>query len=84
MLALISIMAWGTVAAAMHLNITTLAAFNGSSVLECWQLNSTLATSSESGTTGAFLSALGDVANMSYTILPAGYDGGRHNAPAAQ
>lgn len=72
------------VASALHFNVTTIAATNGSSTLECWQLKSNLTTSSEAGTTGSLLTALGDVSEMSYTVLPAGFDGGRHNAPSVQ
>lgn len=66
------------------LNITTLAASNGSSTLECWSLSSGFTSSSQAGTTGAKILPLGDLANASYSILPAEFAAGLHNAPNVQ
>lgn len=77
-------LALAAVSAALHFNVTTIAAANGSSTLECWQLATDLTTSAEAGTAGSLLAALGDVSDLSYTVLPAGFDGGRHNAPVVQ
>jgi len=65
------------------LNLTAIAASNGSSVLECWQFPG-FAASAQAGTSGALNLFLGDTANMSYTIIPARFNGGVHTAPAAQ
>jgi hypothetical protein len=66
------------------LNITALSAQNGVSVLECWQLSPGFTTSSQSGTAGASILQLGNVANMSYSVLPPGFNAGLHNAPTEQ
>lgn len=66
------------------LNITTLTASNGSSVLECWALNPGFTSSSQAGTTGAEIMQLGNLANASYSILPAQFAAGLHNAPNVQ
>jgi len=65
------------------LNLTAIAASDGSSVLECWQFPG-FAASAQAGTSGALNLFLGDTANVSYTILPARFNGGLHTAPAAQ
>lgn len=65
------------------LNITAVAATNGSSVLQCWQLPGFM-SSAVAGTAGALNLYLGDMANASYTVLPPRYDGGLHRAPAPQ
>ncbi|KAI0246061.1 hypothetical protein BJV78DRAFT_1286747 [Lactifluus subvellereus] len=66
------------------LNITALTAQNGLSVLECWQILPAFTTSSQTGTAGASILQLGNVANMSYSVLPSGFNGGLHNAPTTQ
>jgi len=66
------------------LNITTLAAVDGSSTLECWQLNAPTIASTEPGTVGLMATALGTAGDVTYKVIPAGYDGGLHNAPAVQ
>lgn len=67
------------------LNVTVLGAQNNISILECWALTSGFETSSEAGTAGSKSLDLGDLGGDStYTILPAGFNGGRHNAPALQ
>lgn len=65
------------------LNLTAIAASNGASVLECWQIGG-FASSAQAGTAGALSLFLGDAANISYTIIPARFNGGVHRAPAAQ
>lgn len=65
------------------LNLTAIAASNGSSVLECWQFPGFVA-SAQAGTSGALNLFLGDTANVSYTILPARFNGGLHTAPTSQ
>ena len=67
-----------------RLNVTTIAAVNGKSTLECWQLSAPLVQSSQAGTSGAVVAQLGETGATSYTLLPAQFDGGLHNAPAVQ
>ena len=70
--------------AQQHLNITALSASNGTSTLECWQLTMPLSVSTEAGTKGSVTQSLGQVANATLSYLPAGFNGGTHNAPSAQ
>ena len=67
-----------------HLNITTIAAASGKSILECWQLSAPFVQSSQAGTSGAAVAQLGETGATSYTLLPPEFDGGLHNAPAVQ
>ena len=67
-----------------HVNLTTTAAENGVSVLQCWQLDAPFITSTEKGTAGSMVTQLGNLANASYSIIPAGSNGGNHVAPAVQ
>ncbi|PSR83815.1 hypothetical protein BD289DRAFT_435236 [Coniella lustricola] len=69
---------------ALNLNITALGAANNASTLECWQMTTPFTISSTAGTSGSASLELGDVTNLTYTVLPAGFDGGLHNAPRAQ
>lgn len=66
------------------LNITAISAQNGSSVLQCWQILPGFTTSSQAGTTGASILQLGNLANMSYSVLPPKFNAGLHNAPTPQ
>jgi len=67
------------------LNVTVLGAQQNHSTLECWALDSGFKTSSEAGTAGAKSLELGELGGDSqYSILPASFDGGRHNAPTLQ
>lgn len=70
------------------LNITTLTAKNGFSVLECWSLVPGFTTSHQAGTSGAASIGIGELGsstvNATFSIIPARFDGGIHNAPAAQ
>jgi hypothetical protein len=70
--------------AALKLNITIIGAFNGASTLECWQMETPFSASTMPGTIGSASALLGDAANITITVLPAGYDGGLHNAPHNQ
>ncbi|ROW14979.1 hypothetical protein VPNG_03465 [Cytospora leucostoma] len=70
--------------AALNLNITAIGASNGSSTLECWQLEEAFSVSSVPGVTGSASALLGDTANITVTVLPAAFDGGLHNAPLNQ
>ena len=66
------------------LNITAISAQNGLSVLECWQILPGFTTSSQAGTAGASILQLGNVANMSYSVIPPKFNAGLHNAPTTQ
>ena len=66
-----------------YLNLTAIAAANGESTLECWQLGP-FASSSVPGTAGALNLFLGDMSNATYTVIPPRFDGGLHTAPAVQ
>ena len=66
------------------LNVTAIWAENGASVFQCWQILPGFTTSSQSGTAGASILQLGAVANITYTVLPPGFNGGLHNAPTEQ
>jgi hypothetical protein len=66
------------------LNITAISAQNGVSVFECWQILPAFTTSTQAGTAGASILQLGNLANMSYSVLPPGFNAGLHNAPNTQ
>lgn len=67
------------------LNVTVLGARHNRSTLECWALQPGFETSDVAGISGSSIVGLGVVdGNVSFTNLPAGFDGGRHNAPALQ
>lgn len=71
-------------AQALNLNITALTGYNNISVLECWQLTEPLAASTVPGRIGSLVLPLGNMANASYGVIPARFDGGLHNAPKKQ
>ncbi|KAJ5160826.1 uncharacterized protein N7482_007830, partial [Penicillium canariense] len=78
-----------TLAAANTLNVTVLGAKDNRSTLECWALEPGFQTSNQAGTSGTEALNLGPIggahaANATYSVIPAGFDGGRHNAPAQQ
>ncbi|PHH91005.1 hypothetical protein CDD83_1983 [Cordyceps sp. RAO-2017] len=64
--------------------VTAITARDGRSTIECWQLDAPVQLSASPGTKGASNTQLGDVDKLAYTVLPADFDGGLHNAPAAQ
>lgn len=67
------------------LNVTVLGARHNRSTLECWALQSGFETSDQPGISGTAALDLGAIGgNASFTVLPAGFDGGRHNAPILQ
>ena len=70
--------------ATAHLNVTVVTASNNISTLECWQLSTPFLRSTQSGTAGSIVLQLGSLANASFSIIPAGTNGGPHNAPAVQ
>ncbi|KAI0898278.1 hypothetical protein F4806DRAFT_493938 [Annulohypoxylon nitens] len=67
-----------------YLNITALTGKNNVSVLECWQLKTPFVTSDIPGIVGTQTLDMGGVSNATYSILPARFDGGLHNAPYKQ
>lgn len=67
------------------LNVTVIGARHNRSTLECWALQPGFKTSDQPGQIGTATLDLGSTGgNASYTVLTAGFDGGRHNAPALQ
>lgn len=69
---------------ALHLNLTALSAANNASVLECWQMDTPFAISTQPGTAGSAQLQLGSTSSLSYSVLPAEFDAGVHNAPSNQ
>ena len=69
---------------ALQLNITALGAANNASTLECWQMDTPFTISTQQGTSGSAQLQLGNTSTMSYSVLPAEYEAGVHNAPANQ
>lgn len=69
---------------ALNLNITALGAANNASTLECWQIDTPFAISTQQGTAGSAQLQLGNTSAVSYSVLPAQFDAGVHNAPANQ
>lgn len=69
---------------ALNLNITALGAANNASTLECWQMDTPFAISTQQGTAGSAQLQLGNTSTISYSVLPAQFDAGVHNAPANQ
>lgn len=69
---------------ALSLNITTIGAANNASTLECWQMDTPFESAAIPGITGSATALIGNAANISYTVLPAAFDGGLHNAPLNQ
>lgn len=72
------------VVVALQLNITALSAAYNASTLECWQMATPFAVSTQPGTVGSAQLQLGNASSISYSVLPALFDAGVHNAPANQ
>lgn len=72
------------VAVALQLNITALSAANNASTLECWQMTTPFTISTQPGTVGSAQLQLGNTSTLSYSVLPAQFNAGLHNAPANQ
>lgn len=66
------------------LNVTAINAHNGQSHFECWSLSAPYFSSTQNGVVGTQASQLGQVTNITYGVIPAGYDSGFHTAPAPQ
>jgi hypothetical protein len=69
---------------ALHLNVTAITARRGNSSFECWQLSAPLQQSNQPGIVGTATTFLGDVNNMTYAVIPAGFDSGYHTVPGNQ
>jgi hypothetical protein len=69
---------------AIHFNLTSISAANGKSTIECWQIQKPFDVSTDPGTAGTMSQQLGDLTNLTFTILPPKFDGGLHNAPFVQ
>lgn len=69
---------------ALQLNITALSAANNASTLECWQMDTPFTISTQKGTAGSAQLSLGNTSTASYSVLPAEFEAGVHNAPANQ
>ncbi|ROW04912.1 hypothetical protein VPNG_07046 [Cytospora leucostoma] len=67
-----------------NLNVTVIGANNGKSRFECWELDAPFMSSTQSGVVGTETTTLGDVANITYNVIPANFDSGLHNAPYSQ
>ncbi|KAI3394397.1 hypothetical protein diail_2809 [Diaporthe ilicicola] len=66
------------------LNVTVIGAAHGKSRFECWELAAPFKSSAQPGIVGSQTLDLGDVANITYNVLPAGFDCGLHAAPFHQ
>ena len=66
-----------------HLNLTAIAAVNGVSILECWQLSAPF-TTGQAGNSSVLITDLGQTGDTSYYFLEAGFNNGLHNAPVVQ
>lgn len=69
---------------ATNLNVTVVGSANGQSRFECWELAAPFISSAQSGIVGTQTTNLGDVTNVTYNVIPAGFDSGVHNAPSFQ
>ena len=72
------------VLAAEYLTLSVTAGVNGVSVIQCWQLESSFAQTFGNSTDFFLTTQLGNLANASYTIFPAGTNYGTHAAPNVQ
>ncbi|KAH9998197.1 hypothetical protein F4779DRAFT_631394 [Xylariaceae sp. FL0662B] len=68
----------------VSLNVTVVGAQDGKSRFECWALSEPFISSDQFGIVGTQTTSLGDVANITYNVIPAGFDSGFHTAPTNQ
>lgn len=54
------------------------------SALQCWQFTTPATVSTDAGTSGSATFTLANTAETVYTVIPARFDGGTHNAPVPQ
>ncbi|KAK6952451.1 hypothetical protein Daesc_006988 [Daldinia eschscholtzii] len=69
------------VALATSLNITAIGAKDGKSRFECWELAAPFVSSSQDGIVGSQTTFLGDVSNITYNVIPSGFEPKVHSAP---
>ncbi|KAG4217675.1 hypothetical protein PC116_g33845 [Phytophthora cactorum] len=72
------------VALATSLNITAIGAKDGKSRFECWELAAPFVSSSQDGIVGSQTTFLGDVSNITYNVIPSGFEPKVHSAPRNQ
>ncbi|MCJ1434403.1 hypothetical protein MMC27_003771 [Xylographa pallens] len=65
-------------------NLTAIAARDGKSLFQCWQLSNPLSVSATAGIVGAAIQQLGQLGAAEYDWLPAHYPGTAHPAPVPQ
>lgn len=75
---------FNAVVSAVNLNVTAIGAKDGKSRFECWQLAAPFESSDQLGISGTHYSFLGDLANLTYNVIPYGYESGFHVVPANQ
>ena len=66
------------------LNLTALGARDGLSTIECWQLANPFQTTNQVGVPGTSQLPLGNITDMSYTVIPPKYFPDIHPAPIIQ
>ncbi|KAI1092321.1 hypothetical protein F5B19DRAFT_492563 [Rostrohypoxylon terebratum] len=81
---IISTLLLGSVAAQLKPNVTAVAAVNGHSTIQCWQLDNAFTSHNVLNRSSIYSADLGGVANLSYTFIPPNYDQGIHSAPYNQ
>ncbi|KAI2465657.1 hypothetical protein F4781DRAFT_16416 [Annulohypoxylon bovei var. microspora] len=82
--AIISSLLLGSVTAQLKPNITAVAAVDGYSTIQCWQLDNAFTSKTVLNRSSIYSADLGGVANLSYTFIPPNYDQGVHSAPFNQ
>ncbi|RWA08419.1 hypothetical protein EKO27_g6693 [Xylaria grammica] len=70
--------------AATCLNFTAISTRDNTSHFECWQLSTPFTHSNQPGIAGTASVILGDVTNITYNVIPAGYDSRLHTVPSNQ
>lgn len=65
-------------------NVTAIGAANGSSTIECWQIARPFDVATDPGTIGTKALQLGNLSNLTLSVLPPQFDGGLHTAPFVQ
>ncbi|KAI1214547.1 uncharacterized protein F4807DRAFT_1460 [Annulohypoxylon truncatum] len=83
-LAIISTLLLGSATALLKPNITAVAAVDGHSTIQCWQLDNAFTSKNVLNRSSIYSADLGGAANLSYTFIPPNYDQGVHSAPYNQ
>jgi hypothetical protein len=66
------------------LNVTAIGTHKNASRFECWELNQPFIKSNQPGLLNTRVTMLGDVANVTYSVLPSGFNSPLHPAPSNQ